>query len=336
MNRLIAWWANNPIAANLLMIGILLAGAVGFNNMEREAFPMFNTSRVAIEVAWPGAAPQEVEEQIIIRMEQALTSLATVRLIYATAEEGFGRLEIHSYPSIAIDAFLDEVKNTIDAVTGLPRDIEPPRVRRVQFRQEMIRVAVHGDLPERQLNRFARTLRDEMQSLPYVSLVELFGTRREEVSIELSETALRRYGLTFGEVAEAIRASSVNVSGGSIRTQTGDVLLRARNLADDQDDFSRIVIRQTEGGGIIRVGDVARVVDGFEDEEILATLNGQSAVLLQAMTPDTMQVVKSSDAVRAWMAERERTLPEGVSLSIWFDTADIYKSRMGTIAAHPG
>ena len=331
MNRLIAWWAHNPIAASLLLAGILLAGLIGFNRMEREAFPMFRTNQVAIEIAWPGAAPQEVEEQVLVRMEQALTSLATVRLIYATAEEGFGRIELHTYPSVSIGAFLDEVKNTVDAVTGLPRDIEPPRVRRVQFRQEMIRVAVHGDLPERQLNRFARTLRDEMQALPYVSLVELFGTRREEVSIELSEMALRQYGLTFQEVADAIRGSSVNVSGGRIRTQTGDVLLRARNLADDHDEFARIVIRQTADGGIIRVGDVARVVDGFEDEEILATLNGQPAVLLQAMTPDTMQVVKSSESVRAWIAEREKTLPEGVSLSIWFDTADVYKSRMGTI-----
>ena len=153
MDRLIAWWANNPIAANLLMVGILLAGLLGFQAMEREAFPTFRTNRIAIEVAWPGAAPQEVEKQIVARIEQSLTDLASVRLVYGTAQESFGRLEVYAYPSIGIDQFLDEVKNTVDSVNALPRDIEPPRVTRIQYRSEMIRVAVHGDLPEKQLNR---------------------------------------------------------------------------------------------------------------------------------------------------------------------------------------
>lgn len=266
MKRFIGWWAGNHIAASLLMAGIAISGLLGFQSMEREAFPMFRTNQVAVQVAWPGAAPQEVEEQIVARIENALSELASVRLIYGTAEEGSGRLEVYTYPSVSIDAFLDEVKNTVDSVQGLPRDIEPPQVRRIQFRQEMIRVAVHGELPERQLNRLAESLRDEMQSLDWISVVELFGVRREEVSIELSETAMRRYGVTFEEVARAIRGSSVNLSSGRIRTQTGDVLLRARNLADNEDDFASIVLRQTPEGGILRVGDVARVLDDFEDE----------------------------------------------------------------------
>ena len=333
MDRLIAWWANNPIAANLLMVGILLAGLLGFQAMEREAFPTFRTNRVAIEVAWPGAAPQEVEEQIVARIEQSLTDLASVRLVYGTAEEGFGRLEVYAYPSIGIDQFLDEVKNTVDSVNSLPRDIEPPRVTRIQYRSEMIRVAVHGDLPEKQLNSLAETLRDEMQSLPHVAIVELFGTRREEVSIEVSEEALRRWGLSFQEVADAVRGTSVNLSSGRIRTQTGDVLLRARNMADTEEDFGEVVIRQSADGGTVRIRDVARVVDGFEDEDILATLNGESAVLLQAMTTDNMQVTRASDAVRSWIDERQASLPEGVDLYIWFDQADVFNSRMSTIGS---
>ena len=328
---MIAWWANNPIAANLLMVGILLAGMLGFSAMEREAFPVFRTNQVAIEVAWPGAAPQEVEEQVVARIEQALTNLATVRLVYGTAQEGFGRLEVYTYPSVGIEQFLDEVKNTVDSVTSLPRDIEPPRVQRIQYRSEMIRVAVHGDLPEKQLTRLAESLRDEMQALPFVSIVDLFGTRREEVSIEISEDALRRFNLSFQQVADAVRGTSVNLSSGRIRTETGDVLLRARNMADTEEDFGNIIVRQTEGGGIVRVRDVARVIDGFEDEEILATLNGESAVLLQAMTTDNMQVTRSSDAVRGWIDERQATLPQGVELYIWFDQADVFNSRMSTI-----
>jgi multidrug efflux pump subunit AcrB len=230
-----------------------------------------------------------------------------------------------------MEEFTNEVKNAVDSVNSLPRDIENPRVRRQIYRDEMIRVAVHGDLDERSLTRLAQDLRDEVAALPYVSIVEMFGTRREEVAIELSEEAMRQYGLTFSDVAAAIRANSINLSSGRVRTDTGDVLLRARNLADNEDDFGDIILRQTREGATVQVKDVARVVDGFEDEEILATMNGEPSVLLQVLSTENMQVVKTSDAVRKWMEERKKTLPEGVSLTIWFDTADIYKSRMSTI-----
>ena len=331
MRRIIGWWANNPVAANLLMVGILLSGFLGFNAMEREAFPLFKDNSVSIDVIWPGAAPQEVEEQILFRIEEALKDVDNVRRVYSTAQESYARLNVYTYANVPIEGFINEVKNAVDSVTSLPRDIENPSVRQQIFRGEMIRVAVHGDLNERTLTQLAEDLRDEVAALPYVSVVELFGTRREEVAVELSEEDMRRYAVSFSEVAAAIRSSSINLSSGRVRTETGDVVLRARNLADSEEEFGSIVIRQNTDGAVIRVRDVARVVDGFEDEEILATMNGEPSVLLQVLSTENMQVVKTSDAVRAWMDERQKTLPEGVSLTIWFDTADVYKSRMGTI-----
>ncbi len=331
MRQIITWFANNPVAANLLMFGILLSGLLGFAGMERETFPTFKDNSVSIGIAWPGAAPQEVEEQILFRIEESLKDIDNVWRVYSTAEEGFANIEVHTYPSVDIDEFLNQVKNAVDSANSLPRDIENPRIQRRIFRNEMLRVAVHGHLDERSLTRLAEDLRDEMAALPYVSIVNLFGTRREEVSIELSESAMQRYGMTFADVASAIRSSSINLSSGRVRTETGDVVLRARNLADNEEDFGNIVIRQEPNGAAVRVRDVANVVDGFEDEEILATLNGEPAVLLQVMSTDNMQVVKTSDSVAAWMDERADTLPEGVSLSTWFDTADVYESRMNTI-----
>jgi multidrug efflux pump subunit AcrB len=333
MKRIITWWASNPVAANLLMFGILLSGLLGFLSMEREAFPVFKPHQVSIEIVWPGAAPQEVEEQVVMRIEEALNGLESVYRYYSTATESFARIEVHTLPSQNMDSFLNDVKNAVDAVNALPRDIENPKIRRVEFRQEMMRIAVHGNVGEKVLTQLAEDMRDEIAQLPYISLVDLFGSRREEVTIEVSNAAMRQYGLGFAEVAAAIRASSINLSTGQIRTETGDVRLRARNLADSEDEFSRIVIRQSDDGASVRVGDVARVIDGFEDEEILATMNGEPAVLLQILSTDNMQVVKSSDAVQAWMAKRKLDLPKGVGLSLWFDTAEIYKSRMSTITA---
>lgn len=331
MRGVIAWFANNPVAANLLMVGILLSGYLGFTAMERETFPTFKDNSVSIDIAWPGAAPQEVEEQILFRIEEALKDIDNVWRVYSTAQEGSAYIEVHTYPSVDIEEFLNQVKNAVDGANALPRDIENPRIQRRIFRNEMLRIAVHGQLDERTLTRLAEDLRDEMAALPYVSIVELFGTRREEVSIELSESAMRQYGLSFSEVAAAIRNSSINLSSGRVRTETGDVVLRARNLADNEDDFGNIIVRQETNGAAVRVRDVANVIDGYEDDEILATLNGEPAVLLQVMTTDTMQVVRTSESVKAWMEERQQSLPEGVSLSTWFDTADVYNSRMSTI-----
>jgi multidrug efflux pump subunit AcrB len=331
LEGMVRWWVKNPVAANLLMVGILLSGFLGFLAMEREAFPQVQPNRALVEVIWPGAAPQEVEEQIVTRIEQALEDIDNINHVSSTALENMARIEITTFPGVDINGFLNDVKNAVDSVTSLPRDIENPRVRRLQWRQEMIRVALHGDLSERELLRFGEELRKEMAALPWVSTIELFGVRREEVTIEVSETSLRRYGMTFSEVADAIRASSINLSSGQLRTPTGDVQIRARNLADTEQDFAEVILRQTPDGGVIRVGDVARVIDGFEDNEILATLNGEPAVLLHVQSTDNMQVVKASEAVRTWMEARRATLPAGVSLSMWFDTADIYKSRMNLI-----
>ncbi len=331
MKQLIAWWARNPVAANLLMFGILLSGYLGFVAMEREAFPFFQVKQVQIEVTWPGAAPQEVEEQVVIRIEEALKDLDSVKRVISTASENYGRIDVTTWSHVDLNEFLNDVKSRVDAVNALPRDIEKPLVRKSEFRQEMIRVAVHGEVSERELTRLAEDLRDELAALPYITLVELFGTRREEVTVELSESSMRRYGISFDQVAEAIRASSINLSSGQVRTATGDVRLRARNLADTERDFRDIVVRQSPEGGVIRVGDVATVIDGFEENEILATLNGEPAVLLQVMTSDNMQIVRSSEAVTAWLEEAQQQLPDGVSLTLWFDSADIYHSRMSLI-----
>ena len=331
MKRIIAWWVHNPVAANLLMVGILLSGFLGMQSMEKEAFPNIKINQAAISVAWPGANPQEVEEQIVARIEQSLENVDQVYNYYSTSSEGVAEINVTTYPNVDINDFINEVKSAVDAVTSLPRDIEPPRVQRRQNRDEMIRAVVYGDVSERELTRLAEDLKDEMATLPYVSTINLFGTRKEEVTIELSEAAMRRFSLSFEEVANAIRANSINLSSGQVRTETGDVQLRARNLADSQTDFERIVIRQSSQGAIVRVGDVAKVIDGFEENDILATMNGQPAVLLQALNTDNMQVVKASNAVKAWIEETKPTLPQGVKLDMWFDTASIYNERMDLI-----
>ena len=332
MEGLIRWWVRNPVAANLLMLIIITAGWLGLRDIEKEAFPSAQPDIVQVEVIWPGASPKEVEQQVIQRVEEALKNVSNVYRVTSEAREGLGSLSVETFPSVNLNAFLNDIKNAVDSVTAFPRDIENPRVRRLEWRQEMIRVTVAGDVGERALTRLANRLRNEVAGLPFISQVEVFGSRREEVTIELSERALRTYGLSFSDVATAIRRDSMNVSVGEVRTQTGDVQLRAENLADSQTDFEQIVVRQTANGGQVRIIDVATVIDGFEQNQILATANGKPALLLQVMSTDDMQVVKASQAVQEWIAQTKPTLPVGVELDLWSDTADVFKDRMELIA----
>ncbi|WP_323843862.1 efflux RND transporter permease subunit [Microbulbifer magnicolonia] len=331
MNKLIEWWARNSVAANLAMVGIFVAGIIGFGSMEREMDPQVRFPGLEIRVSWPGAAPQEVEEQIVARIEEAVSDLDNIEWVRSTSSEGQGEVYILAETTVDFARFMNDVKIRVDGISSLPRDIEPPQVHQWVNREEFIRVAVHGDLSERELKRLAEQLRREVATLPAISVVELFGTRMEEVSIEVSELALRRYGLTFQELADAIRNSSLNQSAGTVRTEVGSYQLKVRNQADTEREFADIIVRQTADGGTIRVGDVATVVDGFEDNEILATLNGEAAVLLQVMSTETMDIVTASESIRKWIDERSESLPAGAKLTLWTDNAEDFKGRLDTI-----
>lgn len=331
MRSIIGWWACNPVAGNLLMVGILLSGGLGFLAVEREAFPHFEPDIANISVVWPGAAPQEIEEQVVFRIEEALKNIGSIKRVWATASEGLANIDVESKLGVDIETFINEVKNAVDGVNSLPRDIEPPSVQHRIFRSDIMSIAVHGDMSARALSRLTHDLRNEIAALPYVSIVNVMFENREQVTIELSESSMQRYAVSFSQVASAIRNNSINLSSGRVRTETGDVRLRARNLADTEVDFQQIVIIQNPDGSRIRVGDVARVIDGFEDNDVIARIAGERAGIIQVKSTDNMQVVKISDTVRAWMEERETTLPTGLSLTLWQDDADIYKARMATI-----
>jgi multidrug efflux pump subunit AcrB len=287
MNGAIAWWARNPVAANLLMVGLVISGLLGYTQIGREVMPTVALNIVTVEVTWPGAAPEEIEEQVVQRIEQSLRDIGNIDKISSSAQEGFGQIVIEALPRVDRGLFVNSIKQRVDAVTSLPQDIEPPRVTSQVFRTPLIQLVVHGNTDELELKRLAEELRTEMALLTGISIVRLTDARREEVTIEVSEQSMQRYKVTFDEVAMAIRASSINLSAGSVRTQTGDIQLRSRHFASDQSDFEKIIIRHNARGGIVRVGDVARVIDGFEEDPSVAALNGERALCSGQVILDT-------------------------------------------------
>ncbi|MEL6365429.1 MAG: efflux RND transporter permease subunit [Pseudomonadota bacterium] len=332
MNGLIAWWARNSVAANLLMIALFAGGVYGYFNIEREVFPSVEVDAATVSITWQGAAPQEVEEQIILRVEEAVSDIDGLKEVSAVAREGFASVTVEAQEGVDIDDFVNEVKSRVDGISTFPADAFPPVVRQLPTNQDAIYLAVYGDLSDRDLSRLARDVRDELAQLPNGSpLVDVFDNRSEEVSIEVSEAALQRYGLTFDDVARAVRGTSINRSSGQIRLDTGDVQLRAENLADTRREFEQIIVRQTPDGAIVRVRDVATVLDGMEDAEFIATVNGERMAGMVIRAPERTDVVKLSDAVGKYVEERQKTLPEGATLYLWFDTATLFFARLELI-----
>jgi len=333
MQGIIRWWADNHVAANLLMVVILLSGLLGYCKSEREIFPTIAFPGMQVIVNWPGASPLDVEQQIVSRIEESLKDLEGIDWIRSESGEGWGGVFLKAENNSDFSQLMDEVTARVQGISSLPPDIEQPRISQWITRNETIRVAVHGNVGERALKRLADQMRLEVAQLEGITVVEVFGTRAEEISIEVSEEALRRYNITFDEIARAIRGTSLNVSAGNVLTDVGQFTLRASNLANNEVDFGNIIVRQLSDGAVIRLSDLAKVIDGFEENEILATLNGEPAALIQVMSSEVMDVVTMSNSVHKWLEERRKTLPEGVSLTLWQDSAVDFNSRMDSIGS---
>ncbi|MEO1242492.1 MAG: efflux RND transporter permease subunit [Pseudomonadota bacterium] len=335
MHGLITWWSKNGVAANLLMIAIIITGALAFLRIEREVFPSATFNGATVSVIWQGASPRDVEEQIIFRIEEAISDIDGIEHVEATAREGLATVNIEGRDSVDQTQFLNEIKNRVDGISTFPTDAFPPVVQLWRNEDGAMFMGVYGDLTERELNRLVRELRDEVAQVPGGSpLVNIWGDSKEEVSIEVSEEALRRFNLTFDDVARAVRGSSINLSGGQVRTDTGNIAIGVRSLADTQEEFERIVVRQQTDGSVVRVSDVATVIDGFEDRKQKRALNGQPAILMQIVAPEELNIVELSRAVNGWVDEKNEELGDTAQIYVWFDTSEIYFGRMQLVSSN--
>jgi len=332
MHGMIAWFARNEVAANLLMVIIIAIGAWSLlDRIPLEVFPEFERDVVTISMTYRGATPAEVEESLVIRVEEAIADLDGVKEIISNANEGVARIRVQLEKGRDPRALLDDIKTRVDAISTFPDDTERPTYSVVLFRHGVINVIVSGDLPEAELRKLTQQVRDDLAALPDVSLAEMSTTRAPEISIEISENALARYGLTFDAVINAVRRSSVDLPAGSIRTTGGEILLRTKAQAYVGADFARIAIRTRSDGTRLTVGEVATVRDGFEDDPIFTTYNGRRAMEIQVYRTGDQSALDIGRAVKAFVADAAARMPSGVSIDYAHDRSRIVKLRLNTL-----
>ncbi len=329
---MIRWFARNGVAANLLMITIICLGLHALaGRVVLEVFPEFESEVVRVTMSYPGATPSEVEEGILIKIEEAIQDLVGIEELRSTASEGSGQVSVEVADGTLPRELLDDIKNRVDAINTFPDEAERPVFSIPVRRREVIGVVVSGQLEERELRELGERVRDELTGLSEVSQVDLTEIRPWEISIELPEDALRAHGLRFSEVLTSISRSSLDLPAGALKTRGGEIRLRTKGQSYTGRDFEQLVILKRPDGTQLRLGDIARIRDSFEEEPIEATFNGEPCVVLEVYRVGAQNAIDLAAQVRAYVTDNAPNMPPGVKLSYWRDRSVIIEKRLQTL-----
>lgn len=328
MRALGKWSVEHRVSVNLIMVFLIVAGMFTVLDMNREMFPQFTLDMIDIGVDYPGASPEEVEEGIVIKIEEQLKGLENVKTVYGTALEGHGSVTLELETGIDINEKLDEIRTEIDLIDSFPEEAEEPVITEIKNNEPAIYVAVYGDVEERLLRDTAEKIRDDLVDTDDISLASLIGVRDFEISIEVSETDLRRFNLSFDHIVQAVRTGSLELPGGKIKTRGGEFLVRAKGKRYTGEEYEQIPLVTREDGTVIRLGDVATVRDEFEDRDLKARFNGKPAVMVAVNRTDEQDTIAISETTIDYIQKHQAGMPAGISLGYWFNMADMVQERI--------
>jgi multidrug efflux pump subunit AcrB len=325
---IIAWFARNPVAANLLMIFILIGGILTAFSIRKQMFPQFESSWLSVQATYPGAAPQEVEEGITIKVEEAMEGLEGIKRLITYSNRGFSQTWIEVEEKYNPQEILDEVKMQVDAISSFPVEMERPVIRYDKFTQEVMWLALSSDLPPSKLKALGNTLHDEMLALPSVNLVEFNSGLNYEIGIEVSPDKLREYGLSFRDIANAVSAFSANMSAGQIRSDNGYISMRVQNQAYRGKEFENLPLLTLPDGAQVKLGDVALINDGFEEGLQYSKYNGKDSLIFQVSASKDQDISQVADVIKGYLAQRKATLPSGTELEPFIDLTYYLDGRL--------
>lgn len=324
----IGWFARNHVAANLLMLLLILAGLLSAFTIKQQVFPEIKLEQVTIRVPYLGAAPQEVESGVIDKIEESLRQVNGIKKLTSTATEGLASVVVEIASGYNVQEVMDEIKTQVGSIASLPEQTEKPVVYRTRFTSNVMWVSLHGDVAEASLKELAKDIRDELKLRPGINKVDVVGARPYEIAIEVSEQRMREYGLTFEQVVNAVRASSVDLPGGAVKAENGSMLLRAKGQAYVFADFARIVLLRQNDGTRLLLSDIAEIRDDFTEVERFTTFDGRPSVSLRIDAVGDDNTLKIARSVKDYIAERKQSLPPSVTVDYWGDSSYYLQGRL--------
>jgi multidrug efflux pump subunit AcrB len=329
MEKSIYWFSRNHVAANLLMIGVIVMGLMTWGGLKKEIFPETSIDSVAIRVPFPTATPEEVERGICVPIEEAILDVDGISRISSTASPNMGLVLAEVESGYSVRSVMDDIKTRVDAIDNFPEEAEQPVLEELILNSEVLTIAISAETDEHTLRRMADRLRDELTLLPEITKVELKLTRPLELAIEVSEETLRAYGLTFDQVTAAVRRSSLDLPAGSVRTEAGEILIRTEAKRYTAGAFADITIVTRPDGSQLKLGEIAEIIDGFEEIDIDASFDGRPAVLATIFRVSNQDTIKIANAAKTFLEEQAPDLfPEGIDLQVWKDDSIYLQGRL--------
>ena len=326
----VAAFSYNSVAGNLVMAVLLIGGLISALGLTAQIFPTLDPGIISITVPYPGATPSEVEEGITRRVEEATLGIDGVERVSSTASENMGVVRVELKDRVDEIKVRNDIETAVDRIADFPPlDAEEVDIVVAETISDVITLVVASDGGERALRETAEWLEQELLALPAVSLVELQGTRDYEIAIEVREEALRRHDLSMTQVAAAVRASSLNLSSGEIRTGAGDLLLRTNAKRETGEEFEDIVLRAAPDGSILRLGDVAVIRDGFADVDLINRYEGRDSIFVRVRKSEAEDAIEIADAVKQRVATLEPAA--GVDIAVWADQTEVLGDRLSLL-----
>ncbi|MDO7688838.1 MAG: efflux RND transporter permease subunit, partial [Pirellulales bacterium] len=332
MRSLISWTVNNMPAMNTLVVAILIVGAMSFAGMRREVFPEFELEIILVSVPYPGATPEEVEEGICQKVEEACRSVSGIKKLTSVAQEGVGFCVFELDSGMKnVQKVLSEIRSEVERIPSLPELAEDPKVEQVTLRNPAIKVGVlaprvAGGVSESELRDVAELVRDDLLALPAVSAANLQGARDYEIDIEISERMLRKYGLSLRNVADIVRRENLELPGGTIRGESGEILLRGKNKRYVGDEIATLPLVTLPDGLVLTVGDLGTVRDDFADITATNQINGRQGMVVSIDRSSGEDLLAMTEAVNAYVAKV--SLPQGYQIVTWADQSIDVRDRL--------
>ncbi|QJB55624.1 efflux RND transporter permease subunit [Pseudodesulfovibrio sp. zrk46] len=324
----IAWMAGNSVAANLLMVVLLVGGLLFTMQIKKEVFPEFSEDTVTIAVSYPGASPEEVEQGVVLAVEEAVQGLDGVKEVTSSASEGSGSVVVEALEGYDLQKLAQDINTEVDRISSFPDEAEDPVVSEVSHKRQVLSVVLYGNQPDTTLRELAEQLRSLFITDPGITQVELNEVSDLQISIEVPQAKLRAHGLTLQDVADTLSEASVDLPGGGIKAANGEILVRMKERRDYGLEFARTPVVTGSDGTQVLLEDIATVIDGFEDEDIVTTYNGQPSIRLDIYRVGDQTPISVSEAVHKVLASYQEQLPEGVNTTVVHDMSEVYSQRM--------
>ncbi|WP_096087663.1 efflux RND transporter permease subunit [Agaribacterium haliotis] len=327
MKAFVSWFAKNPIAANILMLSLLIGGYLGWGNIKKEVFPTSEPQIINVNMTYLGASPSEVEQQIVVRIEEAIADIPGIFQLTSESRQSSAYVRVEVIDGYDIREVLNNVKTRVDAINTFPPSAERAIVSQQVTRNEFFFFNIHGQASPQQYKKLAYKVRDEMPLLEGISQVDVQGLIADEVALEVSEYTLRKYNLTFSEIAQAVRASSLNVPAGNIRSEHGDIQIQTRAQAYNGDDFFNIVVRSFNDGTQLRLGEIATIKDGLAEVNAEFFFEDDFGLNFIVRISDDPKLFEGHANAQNYIDELAKNLPHGLKLEQSLAFKDLFDSR---------